>query len=322
MNVSKIHADVVAVLQQNPDKVAGRRAAIAALKLGLAQELNPPLPRRRRAWFSTTQSQTTSAKGGARVQVLGLDAGELRFEATAHRYEFHPNAKLFPEHRGHHWAWSKSADDAKRIRDYLAKCEEHPKASFKNEREIQWRLANALGRKTPALRNLGPVKWHGRATEIGVSINKKGDIGTGNIDLVVRRGAGGDRGYLVFEVKAPGDTNIEAALVQALRYASALHVEANLGSAANRANYNAVFESTSTAKLTIGAVVVMEDSASVRAKASRLLAQYWGTTGDSPIDRLGVLLYRLGAKGTLSWDWLPDWDARQRRPKARGQAPA
>lgn len=315
MNISTIHQAVTAVLRRNPIKIDDRRQSIAALRKGLEKGLPLPLPRRR-AWYSTTQTDVTNAKACARVQVLGVEAGELILGKASKSWEFVPNAKRYPQYAGARWAWSKNAADGKKIRDFLGECEKHPEADPLNEREIQWQLANALGAKTTSLRNLSAVKWNKRFTEVGVSVTKEGKAGTGNIDLVVRRGKGGDRGFLVFEVKGPDDTNVEAALKQALRYAEALSIEANGGNKRNREDYHAVFESKGKETLQIDAVIVMANLPEVRRRAADLVSQYLADRGDSAIERIGVLLYDFDAKAgkVREWKWLEGRDPRNATP--------
>ena len=313
MNISIIHQEVTDVLRKNPIKVDDRRRAIAALRKGLEKGLPLSLPRRR-AWFSTTQTDVTNAKACARVQVLGVEAGELKLSKADHSYVFVPNAKRFPEYAGVRWAWSGDADDGKKIRAFLKECEGYSMSDPSNEREIQWQLANAFGAKTLSLRHLGAVKWNKRFTEVGVSVTKDGKAGTGNIDLVARRGKGADRGFLVFEVKGPDDTNVEAALKQALRYATALSIEANGGSERERDDYHAVFGSKGKKPLQIDAVIVMEDIPEVCRRAEQLVPQYLADRGKSAIKRIGVLLYRFDGKPVSAWRWLPGRDPRNATP--------
>ena len=308
MNISTIHQEVTDVLRKNPAKVDDRRRAIAALKKGLEKGLPLPLPRRR-AWFSTTQTDVTNAKACARVQVLGVEVGEVRLAKTGKCYEFVPSDKRYA---GARWAWSGNAGDGKKIRDFLGECEKQSS----NEREIQWQLANAFGAKTPSLRHLGAVKWNKRFTEVGVSVTKDGKAGTGNIDLVVRRGKGADRGFLVFEVKGPEEKNVEEALKQALRYATALSIESNGGTKRNREDYHAVFESKGKETLQIDAAIVMADIPEVRCRAADLVSQYLADRGESAIERIGVLLYDFDAKAgaVRAWKWLEGRDPRNATP--------
>lgn len=255
--------------------------------------------------------------GSARVQLLGIEAGELLLDHSTEKpsFLFYPNKKIrskHPELPDSPWKWSKDGRHGQAIREFLKLCESHPKAKPDNEREIQWQLAHAFKKdKSGALRGFQTVKWHGLFTEIGVSVTESGKLGTGNIDLVVRRGKGGQRGFLVFELKKPGDTKIEAALIQALQYATALHIEVNNGGLGNQENYRKVFGAGGTKKLKISAVIVMEDDTDgrIRRDAPDIMKRYSDNRGDSPIDRLGVLLYTFKGKVT-SWQWLKGWDAR------------
>jgi hypothetical protein len=311
-NIAELHAAVAAELSKKPEVVNKRRKAIAALRKGKSKGLKLPLPKKRKAWFSTNQTDTSNSLNGARVQVLGIDVGELKLNEDETCYVFHPNGKNFPEFQDVKWKWSKDAKDAKKIRNFLAECETHSKAAPGNEREIQWQLANALGDgKLEPFRNLQPVTWCKRFTEIGVSVTISGKAATGNIDLLVRRSG---RGFLVFEVKAPGKTDIEATLQQALRYATALHIEANEGTSKDLENYNSVFGSNSKKELKIGAVIVMQNKPKVSREAAKIITQYCSVRGDSKIDRLGVLLYDFDGSKVTGWKWLND-DCDPRNPQ-------
>lgn len=338
MNLAMIHDEVVNALKSSTAKVTQRREAIAALAKAFAMAALakvekmqnsdlPPLLRRRKAWFSTTQTDAANADFCIRSQLLGVDVGALRFSCEAKSEEnafwFHPKKHLvallgFPDYGP--WKWSNDPKAARLIRQFFDKCETIKGAKAHNEREIQWQLANALQTGDDALRNLQPVTWNGCYTEIGVSVNKTGQPGTGNIDLLVRRGKGGQRGFIVFELKKPGDKGIEKALKQALRYATALNCEANEGGQVNQSNYHAVFGSGGKAKLKIGAAVVLDagDGDRVRNRATAILQQYWAKRGESQIDRIGVLLYKFDPKANKAknWEWLCGWDARERPPSS------
>lgn len=147
-------------------------------------------------------------------------------------------------------------------------------------------------------------------------MTKDGKTGTGNIDLVVRRGKGADRGFLVFEVKGPEEKNVEEALKQALRYATALSIESNGGTKRNREDYHAVFESKGKETLQIDAAIVMADIPEVRCRAADLVSQYLADRGESAIERIGVLLYDFDAKAgaVRAWKWLEGRDPRNATP--------
>lgn len=338
MNLAMIHDEVVNALKSNTAKVKQRRDAIAALAKALTiaasakatqkrDALLPPLLRRRKAWFSTTQTDAANADICIRLQLLGVDVGALRYSCGARSDEnhfwFYPKKHLvtllgFPDCGP--WKWSNDPKAARLIRQFFDKCATVKGAKAHNEREIQWQLANALQSGDDALRNLQPVTWNGCYTEIGVSVNKTGQPGTGNIDLLVRRGKGGQRGFIVFELKKPGDKGIVKALQQALRYATALNCEANEGDTDNQANYHVVFGSRGKAKLKVGAAVVLDagDGDRVRNRATAILKQYWAKRGESQIDRIGVLLYKFDpkTKKAKNWEWLSGWDARERPPSS------
>jgi len=325
MNLATIHAEVVKTLEASADKVANRRKTIAKLAKALERQnaLLVPLLRRRKAWFSTTQSVTLAADGSVRVQLFGIDVGKLSLNRSASEpfYEFEPTfsyreALRLPEGP---WRWSHHQKDGKTIREYLRRCKGLGRASAENEREIQWQLADALKSvHNKALRHLKPVTWNGCFTEVGVAVKLDGATATGNIDLVVRRGIGGQRGFLTFELKKPGEHELEIALQQALRYATALDWEANEGGPDNLRNYHAVFGSNGKRAIKVGAVVVLEDDVRglVRRTAPSILRQYWMTPGSSKIDRIGLLLYKFDPreKKAKSWEWLAGWDASKRLP--------
>jgi hypothetical protein len=308
-NIAEIHDAVVAALSKNPKVVNNRRKAIAALEEGKAKGLKLPLQKRRNVWFSTTQTDTISAQGVTRVQVLGIEVGQLKLNEDKTCFIFYPDGKKFPAYLDKKWKWSKDAKDAVEIRRYLTECKKHQNAKPENEREIQWQLANALGDgKFDAFRWLQPVTWSEHFTEIGVSVTKLGEAGTGNIDLMVRRGRTPEtRGYLVFEVKAPSETDVKDPLEQALRYATALHFETEKGTPEDRENYTFVFGAKKSKKeLNIGAVIVMKNSPEVRLKAATLIDQYCRNRGKSKIDRIGVLLYDFDGHKVTGWEWLDE----------------
>jgi hypothetical protein len=336
MNLQEIQDSIQKLLSTEAGlaKVAGRRKIIAKLAVSLNKatvETKPRL-RSRKAWFSTTQGDAENAKGKIRVQLLGLDIGYLSFDTTTPpkpRYLFHPKPPIVrevfrdcPVADLRPWCWSHSKKDAARINQFLERCEsKHPRAKADNEKEIQWQLADALLSDTVGpLKHLRPLTWNKLFTEIGVSVAETGEPGTGNIDLLVRRlGGAQGAGFLVFELKKPGEKGVEAALQQALRYAMALHIEANDCKESkerdleNRGNYRTVFGSRGNAKLKMGAVVVLENTETVKSKALEILAQYGGQLKGSRVDRIGMLLYGFDKKErkVTSWEWLPGWDARE-----------
>jgi hypothetical protein len=329
--IHDIHEEVVKKLNtpEGLERVRQRREKMKALEVALKnlRESNPELllRGRRKAWFSTTQSDAARARGDVRVQVLGVEAGTLKLEGDPLGYFFYPKKENFPKAVGR-WKWSDNRRDAKQIRDFLKECEHHPKAKPENEREIQWQFGHALRAKKSidsALRHLQPVTWNKRSTEVGVSLTRDGNLGTrpGTIDLVVRRGVGGRRGFLIFELKRPGDTNVEAALHQAIRYAITLHIEANGDGVPE--TYNSVFGSGSRGELRFGAVLVMENSEIVRRAACERLLELCSDCGTSPLDRIGVLLYRFDRekRRAHSWTWLDGWDGRTTDPRAFPKRP-
>lgn len=300
---------------QGGRKVDSRRAKMKDIAAALKRI--PKLPRlcSRNAWFSTTQSDVIKADGEIMVQLFGIKIAEIVLDTT----EPHPYYTFSPDElvckniewkdRGP-WEWSHNKKHAEKINRFIEVCEKYPRAKSDNEREIQWQLAQELKSDTKGpFKNLQPVTWNGRFTEIGVSITMHGNLGTGNIDLVVRR----KRGFLVFELKKPGDSEIEDALTQASRYAIALNIEANEGGKENLKNYRAVFGARGDSELNIGAVAVLEDNEAVRKKAHEILPLFRGNTNNTRVDRIGVLLYKFDKNEgkVTSWEWLPKWDARE-----------
>lgn len=324
MSISKICNDVSVILgtEKGIKKVKQRRGVMAELRKALDKA-----PKNKRlvscgVWFSTTQSDTKRAKGHVRVQMLGLDVGHLELDRAAvkPKFKFHPTMTMKEHHSdlpNPPWEWSNNLNDGNAIWTYLNRCKDDPRAKSDSEREIQWELAYALksNKKPESLRHLQPVTWNGLFTEIGVAVTKDGKVsarGTGNIDLLVRR----VRGYLIFEIKKPRESNVKQALDQAIRYATALDIEANGNKGnpideQNRENYHSVFHSNAKRELKIGVVVVMENNKKVLKTAPGILKTYWCDKGASKIDRLGMLLYKYEENKETSWSWLnSDWDAR------------
>lgn len=309
-NIAELHAAVAAELSKKPEVVNKRREAIAELREGKSKGHKFQSPRKRRnVWFSTTQTDTISAKSIIRVQFLGIEVGQLKLNEDKTYFVFHPDGKKFPAFLNKKWRWSGDAKDAKEIRQFLAVCAKHPKATPENERDIQWQLANAIrDTKLEPFRNLQPVTMCKRFTEIGVSVKISGKAATGNIDLMVRRKGGG---YLVFEVKAPREKDVKKPLQQALLYATALHIEANEGKLKDLENYHSVFGAKRKEKLKIGAVIVIKNSPEIRREAEDIITQYSNDRGGSKIDRIGVLLYDFEDRKVTGWTWLPRWDPRK-----------
>ena len=282
------------------------------------------LCRRPGIWFSTTQGQAAQADTDGcvlSVQMLGREIGKLQInrKATA-RYVFIPLKKFKPNRD--RWDWSRNPGHGQEIRKFLKALKENQKWDVKKvqEREIQWQLAEQLDNITTGpLKNLSTVRWVGCPTEIGVSLTAKGNIGTGTIDLLVRRRSGGKKGaqFLVFEVKRPGKAaKPKPTLIQAIRYAVALHVEANENEKTRRC-YRTAFGSRKEANLLFGAVIVMEntpDNREAGEKALKQLNPHADPTHNAKADRLGMLLYTWNneTKRAHSWTWLKEGDPREK----------
>jgi hypothetical protein len=316
--LAEVHDETMERLREKPEIVTGRREKIAALRKRIDESKVlvfprcPQLRRRQNCWFSTDQSDSKKKTKVVKVQVMGVDVGRVKLDAKSNSWTFSPDENKFPDLVDRKWNWSHDPKDAKKIRTFLKEqCFAHAKAKRDSEREIQWVLANDLGSTThEALRWLQPVTLKNHFTEFGVAITESGKASTGNIDLMVRRGKGAKRGFLVFELKEPESIDVEKALQQAIRYATTLEYEANKdGSDSNNLeNYHIVFGSAGKGPLQVGAVVVMEMKVAKIAK--ELLEQYWSDHGRSLIDRLGFLLYEFKNDKVVSWQWLKDWDAR------------
>ena len=327
MTIKEIHDSIHEIHDKSADartKVKGRRAAIAKLATVVERTRKKRIvPEGCLGWLSTTQSDAINSSDKYRVQFRGVEIGHLVPAASSSKNPsaiFHPKAEVLKklnwpesEKSAGPWSWD---EHAALITKFMQQCEAYTGFKKKNEREIQWQLAHVLtnDKTHVALEWMAALAWNGLFHEVGVSVNKDGVFGKkpGNIDLLVRRGRGFGSGYLVFEVKKPRNTDVQAALKQALRYATALDIEANTpDDEVNRANYRLVFGATGTKILNIGAVLVMEDSDKVRKVAPELLQQACRERGASKIDRLGLLLYTYDEKHdkATSWDWLPGWDA-------------
>ena len=170
-----------------------------------------------------------------------------------------------------------------------------------------------------------------------MSINNKGNEGTGNIDILARRKGGRESEFVVFEVKRGGVNAVEKTFTQALRYAIALHIEANDPNLdgqnedndrekkrkENRGIYRKAFGCNGDSSLKISAVIVMEDTDKIRDKVSKVLAGY-RTAADDPelfVDPryVGALLFtkiKVGRVEKYQWKWHPEgWDPRKQTPQ-------
>lgn len=325
MTLAALHKETVARLIDNPDKVAQRRDAIAGLARARKRTLKLDRLRRRAGiWFSTTQGNAFAGKGALCVQMLGVGIGSLVFEKC---WLFRPTKKTTPS-----WRWSNCREDGALINDYLESRKRSIRAARENnkgnEREIQWQLAKALSSKNENanhnLRWLQPVKMGGFPLEIGISVSRQGEVkrgSTGNIDLLLKqRGGAAGGGLLVLELKAPGakkDKDIRGALEQAIRYATALDFEANGNreetkeQMAIRATYRCAFGLKESGKgsLRLGVVIAMEDAGREFQDAAReQLKACCCEKGDSPIERIDMLLYDMDGEMAHGWRWLENWN--------------
>ena len=331
-DIKNVFADVHATLAANKSGVKKRRDSIAELA-GAIKSLQTRrrqgeasrLMKRPNVWFATNQTNSGKRHRSIHLQILGANVGTLKQVGRAFRFspnkstlakikKTNPDIGLTDEAEG--WAWTGNANACAKTDKYLRECKNLRAGKLHDEREIQWQLADALrGRKSglaPALALLAPVTWDGLFTEIGTSINKDGKARTGNIDLMVRSGKGPNTQFLVFEVKAPKERDWEKALLQALRYASAIKIEANgfdgdESSSQNLKNYRAVLGAGGERKLNIGAVIVMRNPGDKQCeKIAQRLEQYFGNHSDNPIKPIGVLFYEFEGKA-VGWKWLSGW---------------
>lgn len=156
-----------------------------------------------------------------------------------------------------------------------------------------------------------PVGIEGFRYEVPTWINLNGVPRWGLIDALIRRPSGPDGGaFLVFELKRPDGAPPATALQQAIRYAIALDIETN-GDNKRQGIYRALFGSQGNARLSFGAVAVIQDTQKNRNLAQAALQDY-ALPPDRPnrVDRLGVLLYEWQNNQVTNWRWLLGADPR------------
>jgi hypothetical protein len=232
------------------------------------------------------------------------------------------------------WTWSGDRSDARYINEYLKDCREAWGKGKEQEREIQWQLAYALiGPKKQAkekvvlnkknvhgLKDRRAVCWVGRPTEIGVCLRLDGElaVSAGGIDLMVRTRNGPDRWqrdafFEVFEVKRATRRNdindFENAVKQAIRYAIAIHQEAN-HSKETQADYRMAFGSASDAPLDFGVVIVIDakDAERFKEKLEIMFSSYEPHPETSVVKCLRVLTYNWNNKTQTAsgWKWFKE----------------
>lgn len=277
------------------------------------------------AWFTINQGAASAAarRLTLNVEMCGMKVGTLEISPGAAKgpFLFNPCLRDLMPLDDVPWSWSKSPADGVRIRRYFALIREQNASKGPLEREIQWQLADYLATTTTgAAKYLQPVYWLEAPTEIATSITRESNVGTGNIDLVLRR-LGGSVGarFLVLELKGIGKTDVRGAISQAIRYAVAIHIEANDGDKA-RADYRTVLGSSGSEPLKFGAVAAVEDTNENR-ELARLALQELMPPPKAKVDCLGVLLYRWdpAARTATDWRWLEGWDPR--KPIEQSQQP-
>ena len=192
------------------------------------------------------------------VEVNGINIGTVSFSPNGAYFSPKSNKEL-------RWKWSRDQNDAKKIKDCIA---QYSGDTTQPERTIQYQLFKVLDKKgkPEALRNLRPIMIAGCMMEFPAGVAASAGIkpGKGTVDLLVR-GRREFPGFLVFELKSPGDVDPYETLKQAIRYAAGLNVLANVD-AELRKKYREVFEVKGSAPLRFGSVAVIEDSEEHREK--------------------------------------------------------
>lgn len=330
MTIAWLNARITEELKKNRGKVVDRRSKIKEVRQGLdllaKGRAAPRLERRYDVWFSTTQGniqdvREQDAKRTVNVQYRGIQVGELKVDLndSPPSWRFHPSNKRnkdltppFADLPRKGWEWNDNVEDEKCLRDFIGRCEKHPRAGEKTEREIQWQLADAFRTgaiKFEAWTNLEPVMWDGYFAEVGISVTEKGVVpkkNSGTIDLLLRS----DSDFIVLELKKPGKKGIKyvrEAVYQAVRYATALDIEAN-GNEDNEADpenrkiYREVFGSKGEKELKINVMVALQDTLKLRKELADLLPKLCLESDGSRITRIGALLYTLPDNKTCAWE--------------------
>lgn len=276
-----------------------------------------------------TVNQGVVTKGGRteklsiNVEMRSKNVGQIRHE---NEYRFFPNAPEVGEvDKKNGWVWSQDSADGEKIHKHFTHLEEKESKAKVQEREIQWQMFRAIENDTnECFKYLQPVAIAGFPCEVPTWVTSKGELGTGNIDALIRR-LGGNKGasYLVFELKRPGGDKPEDALQQAIAYAIALSIEANgdedeANAELCREEYRSLFGGTGKSPLTFGAVAVIAVPQNNRDAAENALEKLWLkiSTADKKltcVNRLGVLLYEWDEinKTAANWSWLAGADPRK-----------
>jgi len=182
-------------------------------------------------------------------------------------------------------------------REYIRACSNMKQPS--PERDLQGVILHDLLKspKHELLRNLWPVRPANCLMEIPTAIQRRGQIGTGNIDLLVRTGRGRWPTFVICELKVDKTTPYDA-MVQAIHYAVALDVEvngiANEIEPADRALYRFLLGSNSTAQdpLRIGAMAIIPNRPGVEKATHEAL-----DTLSANSSWLDVMLFDRGENG-------------------------
>lgn len=302
MNLREIQGKMARLAaEDNGKKIAQRRKRMAELAMA-AEEMAAFLKmqsaqlRRRHGLFFTVNQGRVLGGSSLSAEMCGHGIGVIRFE-EGHAV-FHPKGEMGP------WNWSGNQKDGQAIRDFLEQKAKKYDTRNTQERELQWDLFHGMRRKKEAaFRGCTPIALAGHPAEIPTWIKGNGDLGTGNIDLLVRT-QGGNRGsrFLVFELKRPKEgCNAEDALRQAAFYASALAIEAN-GDERYRTVYRKLFGSRGSARLDFGAVAVVDKNGnsddSIREALRTLQAE-----GCGALSEVRVLRYEWVDNSATHWRW-------------------
>ena len=303
-------------------KVAARRRMIELLRdarkdwMGTGRPLRIHNP----AVLAIDQTRMRNAKRvfTAKVLVAGNHVADVELDPTKSnpRFVVHEKHRARGNAAEHEVEWKKDRRSSDRIAAILRSFESLPPGSA--ELQIQHGLvkrldANDKRRDNPELVAMRPVVPLGLPTEIATSINLKGDVGTGNVDILARtygegrRRDGGD--FIVLELKQPSfkAKQVPGALRQAIQYAAALTIEANALVGPDRDDaavaYRQFFSDdreSETAKyagkpIVVHAVVVLPDgleAAAARALSNLALDRPLIVHEDHRPMRVGALLFK------------------------------
>lgn len=221
-----------------------------------------------RTVFTVHQRTLRRATNGLEVSVelRGIGVGRLLPPPNGRGY---PILETKQDARELEWGGSEA-------RAYIRACANMKRTS--PERHLQGVIVQALSTspKHKLLQNLRPVRPANCMMEIPTPVDRYGNIGTGNIDILARTGRGRWPTFVICELKVDTTTPYDA-MVQAIRYAVALDVEVNGIThelkPANRSVYRSLFGSnlTSQEPLRFGAMAIVPNHPGAEAKARTAL---------------------------------------------------